>query len=266
MSCSWSANVMSRAFVLVTTLLFCAESHAQESYAPWPEPDSGYVTDRAGVLTSSEEERIEQWLIRVETKTEIEIIVVTLRSIADYPGTDNSTIETFATGLFNEWGIGNVPRHDGILLLVAVDDRDVRVELGRGYGENRNADASEIIREVILPQFRNEDYAAGITDGTRAIIEEFTSLRIGFRWDLVLLPVVVVALLLIGMSLLKNGKKGWGWVVIGLALVLLLFFVYLLITLARTKSQYGHSSGWSAGGSGGFGGGSSSGGGASGSW
>lgn len=253
-------------FALAIAVLLACGSQAQERYAPWPQPDAGYVTDRAGVLSSSEEERIEQWLIRVEEESQVEIIVVTIHSITDFPGTRNDSIETFATGLFNRWGIGNQPRNDGILLLVAVEDRRVRIELGAGYASLRDGDAREIVQNVILPQFRKNDYAGGITEGVRAIIEEFTTMRVGMRWDLILIPVAIVACLLIGISLLRNGKKGWGWAFVGLALVLLFFFLYILVNVLRRRARYGHSSGWSAGGSGGFGGGSSGGGGATGSW
>ncbi|MDX1584718.1 MAG: TPM domain-containing protein, partial [Thermoanaerobaculia bacterium] len=165
---SW--NDKSAAIAVTVIFIFSSHAAAQESYAPWPEPDSGYVTDKAEVLSESEEERLEQWLIRVEENAGVEIIVVTLHSFHGYPGADDSSIEAFATGLFDRWGIGNLPRNDGILLLVAIMDRKVRIELGRGYGDVRNDDAERIIREEILPSFRKRRYGEGITRGTRAII------------------------------------------------------------------------------------------------
>ena len=66
----------------------------QQEYAPYPEPDSGYVTDIADLLSPQEEEQIEQWLWKVEEKTGVEMAVVTIGSIKQYRGSANSSIET----------------------------------------------------------------------------------------------------------------------------------------------------------------------------
>ncbi|MFW6162583.1 MAG: TPM domain-containing protein [Planctomycetota bacterium] len=152
---------------------------AGQDYSPFPNPDSGYVTDLAGLLSKDEEERIERWLWRIESKTQVEIIVLTLGSIADYPETPNQSIEAFATGLFNAYGIGNKPRNHGVLLLVARKDRKVRIELGAGYSRDRDADAAGIIQEGILPHFREDEYAEGIIEGVRAIMREFAGVKGG---------------------------------------------------------------------------------------
>ena len=250
-------------------LLFSAVGHAEpaatKNYAPYPQPDNGYVTDLAGLLSADEEEQIETWLWQVEYRSNIEIIVMTINSIHEYPGTDNSSIETFATGLFNTYGIGNLPGNDGILLLVAKEDRKVRIELGAFYGHRRDADAQRIIDNEILPAFRHGDYATGIQDGTKAIINEFAGMQVGFPWYIVWIIGGGIALLLIGISLINNGKKGWGYVFIGLAIVIILFAIYLLVQFVKQLPDSSSDS-WSAGGLGGFGGGSSGGGGASGGW
>lgn len=234
-------------------------------YAPYPEPGSGYVTDLADLLTAEEEERIEKWLWQVEVRTDVEIIVFTINSIKDYPGTDNSSIERFATALFDTYGIGNMPANDGVLLLIARNDRQARIELGAGYGRSRDRDARRIMDDVIIPQFKKGDYAAGITNGTRAIMKEFAGVRVGFPWHIVWLVVGAIASLLIGISLMANGKKGWGYVFIGLAIVLLLAALYLFVQVLKQMPKSA-SSGWSSGGLGGFGGGFSGGGGATGGW
>jgi uncharacterized protein len=252
-------------FLLLCTAVGHAEQATGKNYAPYPQPDNGYVTDLAGVLSTDEEEQIETWLWQVEYRAKVEIIVMTINSIYDYPETNNFNIETFATGLFNTYGIGNLPRNDGILLLVARDDRKVRIELGAYYGHQRDADAQRIIDNEILPAFRRGDYATGIQDGTKAIITEFAGMRIGFPWHIVWIFGGGIALLLIGFSLIKSGKKGWGYVVIGLAIVIILFAIYLLVQFAKQLPESASGS-WSAGGLGGFGGGSSGGGGASGGW
>ena len=238
------------------------QPRAAKDYAPYPQPDHGYVTDIAGVLTPQQEERLEQWLIRTEEGTKTEIIVVTIRSIHDYPGTSNSSIEEFARGLFNKWGIGNLPKNDGILLLVSIGDRKARIELGAGYPASRDADASRIMQHTIVPQFRRGNYAAGIEKGVKAIIAEFTDYRVGVNWPLILYPVLIVIGIVVAISLFRSGRKGWGWVVVGLILLLIL----LLLRVLKEVTRFGKSSNWSPGGLGGFGGGFSSGGGATGSW
>lgn len=250
-----------RALAFVVAALSIAVAPAKD-YAPYPQPDHGYVTDLAGVLTTQEQERLEQWLIQTESGTKTEIIVVTIRSLRDYPGSNNRSIDEFAKGLFNAWGIGNMPKNDGILLLVSIGDRKARIELGAGYPASRDADASRIMQNTIVPEFRKGDYAAGIEKGVKAIIVEFTDYRVGINWlPIIYLGLIVVAAF-VAVSLFLNGRKGWGWVVVG---VILLLVLALLRTL-KEVNRFGRSSGWSAGGLGGFGGGFSSGGGATGSW
>jgi uncharacterized membrane protein YgcG len=150
-----------------------AEDPTVTLYAPYPQPDQGYVTDIANLLTAEQEEQLEGWLFALEQDNGIEMAVVTIGSIADYPGTGNGSVETFATGLFNKYGIGNLPKNDGVLLLVAVNDREARIELGDGYGSDRDRDAERIMQTVIVPQFRNGRFDRGILEGTRSILQKF---------------------------------------------------------------------------------------------
>jgi uncharacterized protein len=242
-----------------------AKSVPEKDYAPFPNPDAGYVTDLAGLLTDKQEEQIERWLWRVESKTKVEIIVMTIDSLKDYPEAPNQSVKTFATGLFNAYGIGNKPKNDGVLLLVARKDRELRIELGKGYDAARDRDAKAIIDDVIVPRFKKDDYAGGITEGVRAIMREFARVRMGTNWTLIGMIVAVPVLGVVAYSLFRSGKRGWGWVVVGLIVVLILAIIRTIITVSRHLPK-GRSSGWSSGGLGGFGGGSSSGGGASGSW
>ena len=238
----------------------------QESFAPYPEAGSGYVTDLAGLLNRDEEERIERWLWQVEAQTGVEIAVVTIRSIMDYPGSANDSIESFATGLFDKYGIGNLPKNDGVLLLVARSDRTARIELGKGYGRSRDADATRIMQGRIIPQFKKDRYAEGITDGVQEIIQEFGGVRVGVNWTLIVLIVAIPVVGVIAYSLLKSGKRGWGWVCVGI-LIILVLAVFRTIHAILQNMPEGSSDSWSSGGfGGGFGGGSSGGGGATGSW
>jgi uncharacterized protein len=238
---------------------------SQKDYWPFPNPDAGYVSDHANLLSDEEQEKIERWLWQIESKTGVEIIVMTIYSIDDYAGTPNDSIEEFATALFNTYGIGNMPANNGVLLLVAVSDRKARIELGAGYGRSRDADARKIMNSVITPKFKNADYAEGITDGVKAIALEFAQARIGLNWPLIVLLAAVPILVLIAISLFMSGKRGWGWVCIGL-LLLVLLAIFFVVRKTLKHMPRSSSSSWSSGGLGGFGGGFSGGGGATGSW
>jgi uncharacterized protein len=236
---------------------------ATRNYPPFPQPDAGYVTDTAGLLTEEQEQQMEGWLRETEQRSGIEILVVTLRSLQEYPGTPNRTIEEFARALFDRYGIGNMPKNKGVLLLVVVQDRKARIELGAGYGHVRDRDAKRIMARKIVPCFRQDRYAEGITGGVKALTKEFGGMTFAgrpFPW--VLVGGVFVVLLLVAISLFRNGKRGWGWVVAGSTVVLALALLWLgrrtVEALATSDDQ--------PGGFGGFGGGFSGGGGATGSW
>lgn len=241
------------------------QENSSKDYWPFPNPDAGYVSDHAYLLGRQKEEEIERWLWQIESKTGVEIIVVTINSIDDYPGTPNANIEEFATALFDTYAIGNMPENDGVLLLVAVNDRKARIELGAGYGRSKDADARWIMNNIITPKFKNADYSGGITAGVKAMALKFAHARIGLNWPLIILLAAIPILLLIAISLFISGKQGWGWICLGLLLVVLLaaFFV-VRKTLKHMPNS--NSSSWSSGGLGGFGGGFSGGGGATGSW
>ena len=242
----------------VLPIVFQQAIATEADYWPYPQPDTGYVSDYADLLSPDEEIRLERWLLQVEEKSKVEIIIVSIDSLSDYEGADNSSIEPFATALFDSYGIGNMPKNDGVLLLISKKDRKARIELGGHYGYSRDSDATRIMQDVIIPQFKRGDYPAGITAGTEAIIEEFAGMRITFPWRIVGIAVAGLFCLIIGISCLKNGKRGWGYVLIGIAIILFLLALYLVREILRHSKT--------AGGSGGFGGGSSGGGGATGSW
>jgi len=140
---------------------------------------SGRVVDQAGILTSSEESRLTTKLKDLEDKTSIQLVVVTLSSLRGSP------IEDWGLALGRTWGIGQKGKDNGALLIVAPNDRELRIEVGYGLeGTLPDATASAIIRNVIVPRFKSGDMADGISDGVDAIIavltgssEEFTPSR-----------------------------------------------------------------------------------------
>lgn len=271
----WFTKTNILGIVLLIALSPCALLiHAQDEvepapakdYFPFPDADSGYVTDTADLLTDDEEEEIEVWLWQTESKTNVEIVVVTVFSIKDYPGAPNASIEQFATGLFDKYGIGNMPENNGVLLVVAVKDKKARIELGSGYGRAGDGDAARIMNGTIVPHFKKGDYKAGIIDGVKAIMLEFAGVRVGWNWSLIIVLISIPICAIVAYSLFKSGKRGWGWVFVGLIFVLILAAIWIIIQAKRHMPKSSSSS-WSPGGfGGGFGGGFSGGGGATGSW
>lgn len=255
---------------LIAVLLFSVASRAdisqadstQKSYAPYPQPDRGYVTDIAGVLSSQQQEKIESWLYTTEYRNGTEIAIVIINSINDYPGTANTSIESFATGLFNAYGIGNMPKNNGVLLVVAIRDRAARIELGAYYGRNRDSDADRIMQKIIIPHFKKNDYAGGIMAGAKSLIYEFAGIWIISGWIKLAVLFLIIALIPVCISLFLNGKRGWGWICVGFIIILLLLFLQLLSRTVKSLPADAGAGGYG----GGFGGGFSGGGGATGHW
>jgi len=156
--------------LLVTFVLLAAvPAFAQSGY---PSRADSQINDDADLLDTETTTAL-RWLLTDFRTQGVEMVVVTIGSVSDYD-TGDETIESFATNLFNTWGIGDAGENDGILLLVAVDDREVRLEVGAGYDDAMNARMDDVLDENILPAFRDERYGDGIYNGVRAVIGTVT--------------------------------------------------------------------------------------------
>ncbi len=134
--------------------------------AAFPTP-KGFVNDFAGVLDQDAKARLEQRLTVYERETSNEI------AIAIFPSLGGRTIEDFAVSLSDEWKIGKRDKNNGILIVAAIQDRKLRIEVGYGLeGKVPDAQAGRIIREAIAPRFRDGRYA----DGLEAALDELTTL------------------------------------------------------------------------------------------
>jgi uncharacterized protein len=141
-----------------------------QSVAPtYPEPLTAFVSDFADILDPSTEARITEMLTAARDDPGAEIAVVTVGSRRDYG--PHPSIQRFANGLFNAWGIGAAEPNNGILILVAADDREMRIELGSGHAPAWAFTAEEIVHRTMLPSFRTGDLPAGIEAGTQAAID-----------------------------------------------------------------------------------------------
>lgn len=149
------------AFLSVPTLLVAE---------PYPAPSNPYLTDIAGIVSQETEVRLITLLEKLEKDTGVEATVVTIPNREAYQPAAPS-LEAFATGLFNAWGIGNPQRNDGILLLVIPEDRETRLELGSGYDQGYDVLAQDIVSRWLVPAFRDGDYTDGIEVGMAAVAE-----------------------------------------------------------------------------------------------
>lgn len=135
----------------------------------YPDFTSPYVNDFADILPEVTERLLEDRLKAARTERDHEMTIVTMNSLLDYKTTQS--IERYAKNLFNEWGVGNAERKDGILMLVVVGDREMRIALGSAYPARYDGIAKRIIDTEMLPQFRANNYARGILAGTEASLE-----------------------------------------------------------------------------------------------
>ena len=124
----------------------------------YPDP-IGYVSDFDNVIDKDYEDKTDTLIRDLEEKTTAEIAVLTIESLG------GKTIDEYAFGLFNNWGIGKEDKNNGILLLVAEDGRKVRIEVGLGLEDVITNDiAKQIIDELIIPKFQEGNFNQGIYD------------------------------------------------------------------------------------------------------
>lgn len=254
------------AFALV---LFGIQVSAQ-NVLPAPNPPR-LVVDAAHLLSGDQVQILEQKLDAFSDSTSNQIAVVTINSLDDYP------IEDYANKLFREWKIGTAKNNNGILLLISKDDHKIRIEVGYGLeGAITDVMSSDIISNDLTPNFRNENFYAGIDEATTSLMqaaageykERGTSNNENNGGGDILGLIIIIFIIVIFLGRGRGGGKGGGmfsrrgfgsW-----------WFPGMFLGGGNWGSGSG---GWSSGGGGfggggfgGFGGGSSGGGGASGGW
>jgi len=258
----------------------------------FPTP-TGYVNDFANIISESIQSQIESDLNQHKLNTGQEVSVVTIDSL------EGDTIENASVELFSQWGIGTKEKDNGVLLLIALKDRKLKIETGYGIEPIlTDSRSGTIIRDVITPEFKKDDYDAGIKAGVAAILTVLTSDPTVFDSQVVAKSsdrfyfLITAGIIMIYLSaFLARSKRYWPGGVIGAVIGFLLsavtgaillglfglFLDYILSKNYKTRvtkglpttwwsSTGGFSGGHSSGGFGGFSGGSSGGGGSSGSW
>ena len=155
---------MIRALVLAFAFLFSAPALAAPAFPPL----SGRVVDQANLLTPDQEAQLTARLAALEQASSRQLVVATVSSLNDM------TIEDYGYQLGRHWGLGQRGANNGAILLVAPNEKKVRIEVGYGLEPiMTDALSSQIIQNDILPRFRSGDFAGGIFAGTDQIIAQF---------------------------------------------------------------------------------------------
>jgi uncharacterized protein len=276
-------------------IVSCVVTYAHEL----PSKPVGYVNDFAGFIKSDQRVSLENKLSQFSASTSHEVVLVVV------PDLDGIPIEQFATNLFEKWGIGTSKHDNGVLLLIALHERGIRIEVGYGLeGALPDILAKQIIEEEIRSRFTAGEYALGLENGVDAILQavagEYSASRSTTKTSIPSLEMMMLVLfagIQFFASIFARSKSWWAGGVVGfvlgvivtvcnffdvslicnvgitVALTLIgLFFDYVVSKTYTQAVSHGSTPPWWVGGGrgvssfGGFGGGRSGGGGASGRW
>src|SRR5450631_3239866 len=131
---------------------------------------TGRIVDQANIIPAATRSAIEQKLADLEAKSGIQLVVATVASL------EGQEIEPYANELFRSWKIGEKTKNNGVLLLVAPNDRRVRIEVGYGLeGTLTDALSKVIITNAITPRFKTGDFGGGISRGVDDVITVLTT-------------------------------------------------------------------------------------------
>ncbi len=150
---------------MAVLFLLPLQGEAKEGY-PALSPDSFYAEDYAGVLTKETVRRINAEGSALEARTKAQVAVVILPTVPE------GDMETYSNGLFRERGFGDSQMNNGIMLLIAMNDKKARIEVGYGLeGALNDAKAGRILDEYLLPAFQKGQYDQGILQTYEALIQ-----------------------------------------------------------------------------------------------
>jgi uncharacterized protein len=237
--------------VLKLALLFCLLIPSLAT-AGYPDARDEYINDFADLINNSRQDDIRKKLYDIEYYSGVEITVVTIENYDQYK-TGATTWEGFATGLFNYWGVGNLPSNNGVMFLISKNDRKIRIELGIGYPKHYDNIMKSIIDDHIAPQLKLGNYTEGVIVGVDQIISATTREISFLEWykKQMFAGIAAFISLIVALIIDKKENPGLFWVLIGIAGILMIYIWRSLGTGNRSE---------------GFGGGRSGGGGASGSF
>jgi uncharacterized protein len=153
---------MSRFRMLLLLVLVLSVQTAHAIDVPYL---TGRITDNAEILRAETRQTLSDQLAAHEQVTTNQIAVLTVPSIGD------ASIEEYALAVFNTWKLGRADKDNGVLIIIAPNDRRMRIEVGYGLeGTLTDLLAGRIIRELMTPRFKEGDYDRGVSDGVHAVI------------------------------------------------------------------------------------------------
>lgn len=258
-------------FTIIFLLLLQTFGFSQIDIPKVPKEQTS-VYDYANLLSATEKQTLENKLIKYSDSTTTQIVVVTIQELK---GED---IGILTPRWAHEWKIGQEKEDNGVLILLSANERKIWISPGYGLEQYLTAGINgEIVRNIIIPEFKNGSYYQGLDKGTDALFEVFAGTYKGSRKQddkgsgfpmLIVLIFIVIIIFLITKN--KNNGSNGGTGGFGGPSIL---DAIILSSLGRSGGGFGGGFGGSSGGGfggggfgGGFGGGGFSGGGAGGSW
>jgi uncharacterized protein len=237
-------------FIVALALLFAPLAAQAQTFPKL----TGRVVDAANVIPPEAEARLNAKLEALQNQSQRQFVIATIPSLEDYE------ISDYGYRLGREWGIGDKQRNDGALLIIAPNERKLRIEVGYGLeGIMTDGMSSLIINQTIVPRFKAGDMAGGIEAGADAVIQQL------------ILPEDQARKIAAEASQPPEAGIPWSAIIV---LIFIFFFVLPMFRRAVGGKRYGSSgpvivwgggsgSSWGSSSGGGFGGGGFSGGGGS---
>ena len=192
--------------VSVLGVLTCMHALAVPGFPPL----TGRIVDQAGLLSPQTRLRLTQQLEQHERATREQVVIAILSSLQGYP------IEDYGVQLARRWGIGQAKQNNGVVLIIAPNERAVRIEVGYGLeGKLTDALTHAIIQNEILPYFKQGDFEAGVVHGTQAILAVLggaytpTTGKSQGR-PVFAFPFFLLLMLIIFFRLVRGHRSGWG--------------------------------------------------------
>jgi uncharacterized protein len=222
--CILTAIAAIAAFIVINHSVFAF-------YSPGSPNNINLVYDYAYMMSDSARTQLDTKLVQFANETSNQIAVVTIDSLK------GDTIENFAVKLFEEWGIGKKDKDNGVLLLIAREDRQMRIEVGYGLeGALTDAQSYWIIQNEIIPAFQSDNYDQGITNAVDKIIaatkgeyvpseKQTSGSNLNFKSIKTIFFLVFFGFIWLG-SILARSKSWWAGGIIGAIIGILLIIFW----------------------------------------
>ena len=219
------------------------------AHASYPDPVDRYLNDFTGTLSADSQQSIKRRLSEIHAKNRLDIRVAIINKYASFK-TKNKTWESFSTELFNHWQIGDRFQNRGVLLLISLDDRKIRIELGSGYSSKFDKGMKSIIDSVISPPLTKSKFSEGISNGIEAILNSVTveqSFLDRYFWH-ILIGCISLASCFFAFLCFKMENPPILFVILGIVG----FVLYGLVLASAEQNSYGGGSSGGGGASGSF--------------